>query len=300
MDLKRLRYFCAIVEHGQISRAAKALHISQPPLSQRLKELEEDLETVLIVRDEGRWEVTEAGRLLYEKAGLLLAELDNLKREVVDSGHGIGGPVSIGVSTTCETRLLTMLPELHGKYPEIRFRLAVADSSLLEKDIRNRDLDIAILLLPLEAAEEYEVRHLPPEGFSVVFGPSLDVPEQESFSLDDLLGWPLLLSRRWGGGGSYEAIMSYWQRKNASPQVLLDSHNIHTLLRLVELGMPAVAVVPGSEITETVRRSLRVRPLTGPELRLHPLLITKKNRFASRAAQRVAEEIFRAAWQGQV
>ncbi len=78
MDVKRLRYFCTIVEQGQISRAARVLHISQPPLSQRLKELEDELGTPLIIREDGQWQITEAGKILYEKANSILSDLDNL------------------------------------------------------------------------------------------------------------------------------------------------------------------------------------------------------------------------------
>ena len=67
MDLKRLEYFCTIVEKGQISKAAEALHISQPPLSMRLKELEEELDVQLIYREGKAWQVTPEGEALYQR-----------------------------------------------------------------------------------------------------------------------------------------------------------------------------------------------------------------------------------------
>ncbi len=294
MDVKRLRYFCTIVEQGQISRAARVLHISQPPLSQRLKELEDELGTPLIIREDGQWQITEAGKILYEKANSILSDLDNLKRQVIDSAAQIGGQVSIGVSTTCETKLLAMLPHLHQRYPSVRFRISVMDSSFLEKDIRNNELDIAILLLPLEH-DEYDVRHLPPGGFSVVYSPQLQLLDREDIRLDDLLDVPLLLSRRWNGGGSYEVMMRHWQKQGRNPQVILDSHNIQTLLRLIEMGMPAATIVPTSELTDTMHSRLHVRLLVHDELRLYPVLITKKGRFMSEATKTVADAIILAA-----
>lgn len=164
MDVKRLRYFCTIVEQGQISRAARFLSISQPPLSQRLKELEEELGTTLIFREDGHWEITAAGEMLYERASNILSELENLKRQVVDAGGRVSGQVSIGISTNCEARLLSLLPGLHESYPSIHFRIAVMDSSHLEKYIQEKKIDIAILLLPLES-DDYTVRNLPPGRF---------------------------------------------------------------------------------------------------------------------------------------
>ncbi len=61
MDLKRLRYFCRVVEQGSVSQAAKSLNMAQPPLSKRIQELEEELQVSLFVRRGNRIEPTEAG-----------------------------------------------------------------------------------------------------------------------------------------------------------------------------------------------------------------------------------------------
>lgn len=67
MDLKRLRYFCRVVEHGSVSQAAKSLNMAQPPLSKRIQELEEELQVSLFERRGNRIEPTEAGYFLYRK-----------------------------------------------------------------------------------------------------------------------------------------------------------------------------------------------------------------------------------------
>lgn len=290
MDTKRLAYFCAIVEQGRISRAAKALHMSQPPLSQRLKELEEELGTTLILRENGQWHVTDAGKILYERARTILADLDDVKRQVRDTADRIGGVVNIGVSTTCETRLLGMLPAIHREYPDIRFRLAVMDSPSLERNIQEKKLDLAILLLPLED-EGYDLRRLPSGGFSVVYHLSVAPRDSGSVRLDMLEDIPLLLSRRSTGGGSYAAMMRHWQERDTQPRIILDSSNIDTLLRLIDMGMPAAAIVPTSEITAARRASLPVRDLDHEEMRIHPVLISKQGRFLSRGARLVADTI---------
>ena len=82
MDLKRLEYFCAIVEKGQISKAAEALHISQPPLSMRLKELEEELDVQLIYREGKAWQVTPEGEALYQRAQFILSYVAGLEKDI--------------------------------------------------------------------------------------------------------------------------------------------------------------------------------------------------------------------------
>ena len=92
MDLKRLEYFCAIVEKGQISKAAEALHISQPPLSMRLKELEEELDVQLIYREGKAWQVTPEGEALYQRAQFILSYVAGLEKDIRESRNKVSGP----------------------------------------------------------------------------------------------------------------------------------------------------------------------------------------------------------------
>ena len=82
MDIKRLEYFCAIIEKGQIGKAAQSLHISQPPLSMRLRELEEELGVTLIHRRGKAWQITPEGQLLYQKAQFILSYMEGVKNDV--------------------------------------------------------------------------------------------------------------------------------------------------------------------------------------------------------------------------
>lgn len=80
MDLKRLRYFCRVVEQGSISQAAKVLNMAQPPLSKRIQELEDELKTPLFLRHGNRIEPTEAGFFLYRKACEILRQVEDTAR----------------------------------------------------------------------------------------------------------------------------------------------------------------------------------------------------------------------------
>ncbi len=76
MDMRQLRYFAAIAEEGQITKAAKKLHMAQPPLSQQLKALEQELGTLLVERNGKNTKLTEAGKILYDRAKELLHRID--------------------------------------------------------------------------------------------------------------------------------------------------------------------------------------------------------------------------------
>ena len=95
MDIRQLRYFIAIVEEGKISAAAERLHMSQPPLSQHLKALEEELGTTLVERSGKPFEVTEAGKTLYKYALQMVALMEEAKTEAKEVGNGASGKLNI-------------------------------------------------------------------------------------------------------------------------------------------------------------------------------------------------------------
>ena len=124
LDFRRLLYFCTIVEQGQISRAAKSLHISQPTLSQSLRELEDELGLTLIHRTGGSWQVTERGQSFYQEAQRILTQVDDLARNISNPFAGdsdIFGEVRVGCSGFC----------LSFFCPETIKSLALFSSSLL-------------------------------------------------------------------------------------------------------------------------------------------------------------------------
>lgn len=291
MDTKRLLYFCTIVEQGQISRAARVLNISQPPLSQRLKELEDELGVQLIIREGHAWQVTEAGKALYERARQTLDQLAEIPAEVKNAADGFSGRISIGVSSTCLSHITEVLPDMYRKFPRLEFRLLVMDSSSLELQLRERHLDFAIVLLPLKY-DIYRVQLLPADHFSIVLSNSLDAaPDKDPVGIRDLQNVPLLLSRRWDGGGSYEHLIKEFQKKGITPRVLLDSPNIDALLRTLETGLAVAAILPASQIPRSIRERSRICSLDIPELTIQPALIHLTDRYLTSAAQAVIEAI---------
>lgn len=108
MDLKQLRYFMAIVEERQITAAARRLHMAQPPLSNQMKLLEEELGLTLFSRGPHHIELTDAGRLFAARAKELLEMAAATKRELRDFKQGLSGTLALGTVSssggTCSRR----------------------------------------------------------------------------------------------------------------------------------------------------------------------------------------------------
>ena len=109
MDIKQLKYFIAIAEEGSISKAAKRLHMAQPPLSQQLKAMESELGVELFERSTRKLEITSSGQAMYHKAKQILKLMDIAIKEVKDISDGLAGKLSIG---TVSAAGATFLPQL--------------------------------------------------------------------------------------------------------------------------------------------------------------------------------------------
>ena len=291
MDSKRLAFFCTIVEQGQISRAARVLNISQPPLSQHLKGLEDELGVQLIVREGHAWQVTEAGKALYESARRALDQLAEIPAEVKNAADGFAGRISIGVSSTCQSYITAILPELCQKFPRLMFRLLVADSSMLENKLTEREVDFAVLLAPLKY-DHYRTQMLPMDHFSVVFSSrTMDGPDQDSIRLGELRGVPLLLSRQWEGGGMHLRLLKRFRQEGVDPRILLDSPSIDALLRVLETSVDLAAILPDSQIPKSLRERCRVCRLDYPDLTLQPVLVHLTDRYLTTAIHAVMAAI---------
>ena len=108
MNLKQMEYFVAIVNEGNISAAAKSLHISQPPLSAQMKLLEDELGVVLFERGSRSIFLTEAGKVFYEKALHILHLTTAVSDELQQMGQGLRGPLHMGVISSVRSPLLSV------------------------------------------------------------------------------------------------------------------------------------------------------------------------------------------------
>ena len=128
MDLRQLRYFITIFEEGQITKAAKKLHMAQPPLSNQLKMMEVELSCKLFDRNGRNLEPTESGLTLYAKGKKLLSDFEDTIFEVKEVGEGLKGVLSIGADQTCLSYVSEKVSLMREIYPDLRFKIIEGDS----------------------------------------------------------------------------------------------------------------------------------------------------------------------------
>lgn len=241
-----MHYFCTIAEQGQISAAARVLHMAQPPLSQRLKELEEELGTELFSRKGRVLELTDAGRILYRRAREILRAVDASKEEVIRASALAGPTLRIGLSPTCRTPWLARFSDLQAGFPDCQIGLVVGDSAYLEHLLLTGQLDAAFMQPP-QYPENFVVHSLLVSRTVAVAPIGMFQPGSTQVSLAELSRHRLLLLRRSVGVGGYEQLLRAMHEAGLAPNVALYSSDSSVLLDLLAQGFSGMAIIPESE-----------------------------------------------------
>lgn len=149
MELKQLNYFVTVVQEGTISAAARRLNLTQPPLSAQMKLLEQEVGCPLFERGSRKIQLTEAGRMLYNRAVTMLEYADITRQELADYIKGASGTLRLGVvSSVGSTHLVEIVKGFHEEHPQIVFELTEANTYQLLEQLKANLLELAIVRTP--------------------------------------------------------------------------------------------------------------------------------------------------------
>lgn len=150
MDTRKLAYFVKIVDSGSITKAAAALHVAQPALSQQVSALETDLKQRLLIRSKQGVEPTAAGHTLYRHAQTILRLVEQARNDVAASGAAPSGRVSIAIAPYSMASSLTprIISEVARRYPDIVLHVTEIYGGVLSEAIKNGRLDMALIYEP--------------------------------------------------------------------------------------------------------------------------------------------------------
>ncbi len=149
MELRHLRYLVAVAEELHFGRAAIRLNISQPPLSQQIRQLEEELGVQLFERTKREVRLTDAGRRLVNEAHLVLGRIDHFSRVASQAGGGEIGHLSVGVTGDVDHILVETLRLLGKKHPGVHIELQHLSTGMQVEALRERRIDIGFINLPV-------------------------------------------------------------------------------------------------------------------------------------------------------
>jgi len=236
MDIRQLRYFTVIAEEKNISQAARKLHMSQPPLSQQLKLMEDELGVRLVHREGKKLRLTEAGKKLYHHAVQVTKLMEEGMEEVKEVGEGLKGSLKIGVNTLSEMSLGNLMFAFKEKYPLVTYEIHQNESGHLFQLLRERAIDLAVIRFPVQS-DEFAHFILKKEPFYFVSREAWDGP----LTLEKIAGQSLVLPST-KGQGLYDYILQSFALRGHEPNIVCASSDLTLLAGLVQQGFGATLV----------------------------------------------------------
>jgi LysR family nitrogen assimilation transcriptional regulator len=253
MDLRRLRTFVAIAELGTVSRAALRLHISQPALSRRIKDLEQEFGLRLFDRVGRRVMLTAIGEQLLEDCRTVLGQVDSLGARVDLLRRGSGGVLRVAAPPqTIESVLSRFLPRYTQRFPDVRVRLTEALGH--EQLVLLEQGEVHLGIRHDQGSDRrFESRALSMDEVLAACAPSLQLGGAGMIDIGSLVRYPLLLLD--SGYSVRKMFDAACRLAEIEPKILVESRAPHTLLALAEDGH-GVAIIPS--ILATNRYNLRI------------------------------------------
>jgi DNA-binding transcriptional LysR family regulator len=274
LELRLLRAFVAVAEELHFGRAARRLHISQPPLSVQIRRLEQQLEVRLFNRDRRGVALTDAGSALLGGARHLLSEAERTRREVQSTARGARGLLAIGYTPTATYDVLpAVIPAFRARLPDVRLDLTEMRSELLSEAVRSGRVEVAFVCAPVDSrgvVETVLVREpllaLLPERHPLARRPRIPVRA--------LAREPVVMVRRDVEPGWADAAAAALRGAGVQPQVVQETDSKIALLGLVAAG---IGVSVGSQsMARLGRAGVTLRPLDGLSLRLNLSMLTRE------------------------
>lgn len=276
MELRQLRYFIAIVDHGSLSRAARVLHIVQPALTQQIQQLEEELGASLLHRSAQGMQATDAGKIFYEHALAILKQVADAKSAVTQSTDKPSGTVALGIPQSASGALaFPLLTAVRAAFPDIVFQLTEELTGNLTEQLASGRLNLAILFDDGQLGKFNTKPLVEEQMMYITRADSQWVCKRKSITLDKVLQAPLILpSIQHGVRPRIEQVV---REQGRQIENVIDITSIAILKSAILADMGATILPVSPLLAEIERGDMRACPVSDVALSRTVTLCSSKN-----------------------
>lgn len=197
MELRTLEYFMAIQREGNMLKAAKAIHLTQPTLSRQIKDLENELGITLIERSGRNTKLTEEGKLFSERVENILELVNKAKKEVLLNSDDIKGEINIGAAEDSSIKsFFYLLQKLQMDYNNIIFNISSGDQDDVYRDLDSGIIDFGIVFGNVDNRKYNSKKIITNTKWGVLFKEDKKYSKMKSISIKELSTLPLIVSRQ--------------------------------------------------------------------------------------------------------
>jgi DNA-binding transcriptional LysR family regulator len=293
MDLRHLHAFVAVAEEGTFTKAARRLHLSQPPLSKQVQQLERELGTALFIRRRDGIELTRDGQLLLDRAQAVLKAFRDFE-DCTKSVNAREQPLRIGIGWGLWEAVERIRAHHERRFPQLRI---VAQDLCSERSVATeREIDVAVMRPPVDSSR-YDSQPLFEEQFVALLADTHPLASRKSVRLVELANEPLLMYDRCVGPGVYDKTLTLLRAAGVQPQMIpaQPPPYAHGAMMLVA-SRQGYYVGIASPFTQTHRvKGIAVVPLNEPDARLEIRIAWRANESSRCVTEfvRSARAVFR-------
>ncbi|MBV8626017.1 MAG: LysR family transcriptional regulator [Herbaspirillum sp.] len=291
MDIRALRYFTETVRLNSFSRAADALHVTQSTVSKMVRQLEDEVDAPLLIRDGRRLQLTDTGRVVYEQGQQILAAMQRLDAEVRDTKALRQGCLEIGIPPMINILCTPVLKAFRQHHPDIAIVLKEDTGPQIEQRVASGELEIGMTVLP--ADPELELQTMPVARY-----PMWAVAQAGSFQKNratlrcaQLDGMPLVMLNN--EFGLTRSLRGVFREHGIHPEIVAQSAQWDWLVAMALAGMGA-ALLPEPFIHRLATDQLQAVRLVEPEVQWQVAYVTRGGYLshAARAWMALSSELF--------
>ncbi|MBG7318016.1 LysR family transcriptional regulator [Pseudomonas aeruginosa] len=278
MELRHLRYFIAVAEELHFGRAAERLGISQPPLSQQIQALEEEIGARLFERTNRRVELTDAGRLFLDESRQVLAQVDKAVLLARRAHLGELGELKIGFTSSAPftSTIPSSIHAFRKAYPDVHLDLQEMSSRQVLKALLEESLQVGVIR-PLALPDAVHWVELFREPLVAVL--RADHPRaagsEDGLAIAALAEEPFVFFPRSYGTGLYDQVIALTRQAGFSPRIAQEASEAMTIIGLVSAGL-GVSILPAS-FRRTRVAGVVYRTLSDPEATTAVWLVRRQN-----------------------
>lgn len=231
MELRQIRYFLKLAELLNFSEASKALFITQSTLSQQIRQLENEFDTVLFERNSHEVSLTEAGEQFKQHARKVIIDADDCTQKMDDLKNMLTGELNIGVTFTFSPLLTETVLEFMKLYPHVRLNVFYKTMSELMDMLQRREVDFVLSFKPTDRNDKIESHVLFNNHLSVVVSEQHPLARRKSLNLDDLVLYDAAMpAHGLQARNSFEDMM---HSVNSKLKIRAELNDVSILLKLI-------------------------------------------------------------------
>lgn len=285
MDFKQILYFVTIVEEGNISKAAKKLHIAQPALSMQLKSLEEYLGVILLERGSRNVKLTDAGYVFYKRSVKILKMVDTSVSEIDDLKNGNEGTIRLGQTSSSCTYVVDKVKSNFSKnYPNVKYELFEGNTYEILELVEEGVIDLGIVRTPFDPGK-LNYRYLREEPMVAVMNNEIYANfNNDEINLKELEKYPLIIYRRYE-----ELIMNCFKKLSIEPKIICLNDDSRTTLLWAEKGL-GIGIIPESTVRDK-EDYYKYYKISDNELKTNIAVIWAKDKYISQVVKKFMELI---------